>query len=170
MTDQKLPFSPHPPGKKTKRNVPARTMMQTHNHAGGDGRHAAAFQMSDMMVHRQHKEAKRFCCTPCTLAGLLFSYILSSSAGNFLWPSRDSEQRRAEDLSITSLSLKYNCIVVSSDRGSVICLNASWCPTHSALHYLVYHQVKPGPKGDSAHPLKSPPASESCTEPERSQS
>lgn len=42
--------------------------------------------------------------------------------------------------------------------------------THSALLYLVYHSVHPGPKWDSVHPLTPPPASEPCTEPEWAQS
>lgn len=90
-----------------------------HNHAGGDGRHAA-FQMCDMIVHRQHKEAKGLCCRLCRLTGLLFYYILSSSAGDFPWPSSDSKQRRTEDLSITSLPLKYSGTAVYSPSGSVI--------------------------------------------------
>lgn len=59
-----------------------------------------------------------------TLAGSLFFYILSSSAGDFLWPSSDSEQRTTEDLPISSLSLKCSCMAVCGIR----CVWFAWMP------------------------------------------
>lgn len=139
-----------------------------HNHAGGGGRHAA-FQMFDMMVHRQHKEAKRFCCLTedCRLTGLLFFYILSPSAGAFLlaiqW-LRTENWRPIHHFSVSEIQL-HGC----KQQQAVWFV---WMPpgaSHTALHYLVYLRVKPGPKWDSAHPLIPPPASEPCIEPEWTQ-
>lgn len=154
------PFAPWEK-KKKKRNVAASTMMLMPKHAGGAGRHRLPDVGNDGAQATQRSQECG--CTFCTLAGLLFFYILSSSAANFLWPSRDSEQRRTEGLPITSLSL-------SSHRGSVICLKAFGPHTLcSALHYLCITEASLD-LHDSAHPLIPSPASEPCIEPEGSQS
>lgn len=136
MTDQKLPFSP-----QEKRRREEMYQLAQWGRCTIMLEETAATLLSRCLPWWCTGNTKKLrgSATDPTLTGLFFFYILSSSAGDILWLSSDSEQRTTEDLLIASLSLKYGCMAVCSNRCSVICLNASWCLTHSAFHYLVHH-------------------------------
>lgn len=147
-----------PPGKKKKRNVPASTVMWMRNHAGGDGSDAT-FQMFAMTVHRQHREAERFCSRPYTRWLALFLHPFFKCWGLPMavqWLRTENNWRSAHLFSVSEMQL-HGCVRYQM---CVICLNASHT-RHFTI--LCITQVKPGPKWGSAHP---PPASEPCMKPE----
>lgn len=114
MTDQKLLF-PLPLGGRGERRKEMSQLVQWCRSTImlGGGRRHAAFQMLTWQYTGNQTEPRG---SAADSAGLLFFYVLSSSAGDFPRLSSDSGQRRSLSITYQVLSLRYrylsNCTAI----------------------------------------------------------